>query len=118
MIYMKRKEIATQRLFIREHEMRDIEAMHKLYSDENVMYYLENLKSLKIEDTISKLNEAINEQSNLNRKKFYFKIEDEKNYIGEIGFTIIDDLNKKNIADIGFFILSEFWGNGFAAEAA
>lgn len=115
MILMK-----TKRLVIREHEIEDIHVVHKLYSNPKVMYYLQDLRTSTIEETLLSLKAAIEEIHREKRIKYYFKIEDleSKEYIGEIGYTVRLDTPIGKIVNLGYFILPEFWGKGITTEAA
>ena len=58
--------------------------------------------------------------SNCARVRFYFAIELKASgkVIGETGFEWSPDADGERSGEIGYFLQSEFWGNGYATEAA
>ena len=112
--------LKTNRLIISDHEYSDLDAMHKLLSHETAMYYLQDIKTETLEESMENLTIAINEANSENRKKYFFKMvySDTGEYVGEIGFTVTQDTPMGKIVNLGYFILPEFWGQGFVTEAA
>lgn len=112
--------IETKRLIIRDHILDDLESLHNLISDDEVMYYLPDIKTRSIEESRIDLNEAISESKNRkNRLKYYFAIfAKNNNYIGEIGYSVISSnpLDEK-IVHLGYFIHKKYWGKGITTEA-
>ncbi len=112
-------EIHTQRLIISEHEDADLNEMHRLLSDKKTMYYMQDILTNTIAESRENLEVAIKEQSKEKREKYFFKITDlQLGYIGEIGFTVVIDCPAGKVVHLGYFILPEFWGNGYITEAA
>ncbi|MDP4089376.1 MAG: GNAT family protein [Bacillota bacterium] len=112
--------LETERLIIRENEERDLDKLHELLSDREVMYYLEFGASTR-DDTRKNLNLSIEEQARgKDREKFYFTIEERGvvNYVGQIGFDIIARNESGGICDLGYFIHKRYWGMGYTTEAA
>ena len=112
--------LKTNRLTISDHTSEDLIPMHKLLSNSKTMYFLDDIKTETLEDTQRNLDTAIGEISNPNRTKYFFKIvESETNkYVGEIGFTIKLKTPQGSVAELGYFILPEFWSQGVTTEAA
>ncbi|SDY92582.1 Protein N-acetyltransferase, RimJ/RimL family [Evansella caseinilytica] len=112
--------IHTERLIIRDHIESDLEALHKLISNKEVMNYLPEIMTETIEESKLNLHEAIEESKNDNRVKYYFAIINKKTdqFIGEIGFTKIKECTEGNILNLGYFIFKEYWGRGYAVEAS
>jgi RimJ/RimL family protein N-acetyltransferase len=54
------------------------------------------------------------------RARFYFAIElkASRKVIGETGFEWTPDADEERSGEIGYFLESEFWGKGYATEAA
>ena len=112
-------EIQTKRLIIRDHIEQDLDTMHTLLSNPVAMYYLEDIKTNTVEETKQNLQTAIDEIGMEDRTKYFFRIEDKNNrYIGEIGFTVRLDTPAGRVVELGYFILPEFWGQGYTTEAA
>ena len=109
----------TDRLTIRDHRHADAASHHVLLSDPEVMYYLQDIMTDNFEKSSSNLQEAIEEISNPDRSKFFFRIEDRKTgeHIGEIGYAVTGYSKNGKIVNAGYFIKKEFWGNGYTAEA-
>lgn len=112
--------LTTKRLTISDHSPEDLEPMHKLLLNPEAMYFLDDIKTETIEDTQRNLATAIEEISNPNRTKYFFKIvkSETGNYVGEIGFTIRLKTPMGSVAEMGYFILPEYWGQGIVTEAA
>lgn len=112
--------IETNRLIIRDHLHSDLDSMHKLLSDSLAMYYLPDIRTNSFEESKLNLETAIKEASLIDRQKFFFTIvnKKERNYIGEIGFTITENTPKGKRVHLGYFILQKYWGKGFVTEAA
>ena len=53
-------KLFTERLIIRDLEIIDLENHHKLLSDKNVMYYLQDIQTNNLEESKENLNNAIN----------------------------------------------------------
>lgn len=112
--------IETERLIIRENEEQDMDKLHELLSDREVMYYM-GFGSSSIEDTRSNLKVSIEEQlRGKDREKYYFAIEEKQttNYVGQIGFDIKAKNENGGICDLGYFIHKRYWGLGYTTEAA
>lgn len=112
--------IETERLIIRDHVEQDIYSLHKLISDDKTMYYLPEIKTNNLDESLENLYEAIKESKLKNRSKYYFAIvlKDTNEYIGEIGYTVLINSPEGKVVNLGYFILPEYWGNGFVSEAA
>jgi ribosomal-protein-alanine N-acetyltransferase len=110
--------IKTNRLFIREYHDSDLDKYCNLLLDSDVNRYLgswvprtrESAKQLFIE-------EILGQQEGSSRSKFIFAVELSSTIelIGNIGFTIV---NENSIADIGWIFRKQYWGFGYATEAA
>lgn len=111
--------LKTKRLIIRDHKPQDLESMHQLLSNEEAMYYIQDIKTNTIEETAENLNIAIAEAQQENRTKYFFRIEDAstQEYIGEIGFTVTLSTPLGNVANLGYFVLPKHWGKGITTEA-
>lgn len=112
-------KLETERLIIRDHVEDDIYSLHKLISDEKVMYYLPEIKTKSLDESMENLYEAIKESKLNNRTKYYFGIvlKDSNEYVGEIGYTVLLDSTEGKVVNLGYFILQEYWGKGFTSEA-
>ena len=84
------------------------------------MRYLPDIRCHTIDDVRKNLETAVQEAHNPHRTKYFFVIETQENrqFVGEIGFTIICSKATSGIAHLGYFILPEYWGRGYTTEAA
>lgn len=113
-------KLQTKRLFIRDHIEEDLTSLHSLISDKKVMFYLEDIMTNTLEESNENLKVSMDEAKLSNREKYFFAITNSETgeYIGEIGFTVLIDCPQGKIAELGYFILPKFWGQGIVTEAA
>ncbi|MDD7793298.1 GNAT family N-acetyltransferase [Clostridium sp. 'White wine YQ'] len=113
-------KLETERLIIRDHIEEDINSLHSLISNDEAMYYLPEIKTHTLDESMENLYEAIKEANLENRAKFFFGIiiKATNEYVGEIGYTITINSLKGKVVNLGYFILPKFWGKGFVTEAA
>jgi len=111
-------KLTTDRLVIRDHIGPDISDLHSLLSDPVAMRFIPDLFSTSLSDSEENLRVAIEEAASGNRSKYFFAITKEEKYIGEIGFTILENTHAFSVAELGYFIKPEFWGKGYVTEAA
>jgi ribosomal-protein-alanine N-acetyltransferase len=109
--------LQTNRLYIRELEMKDIDNVHQLHT----LPETDEFNTLGIPETIQVteklLSEWLNEQSQQPRNSYVFGIDlkDDKTFIGLIGIK----LGKKNYktAEVWFKVHKDFWRKGYTTEA-
>jgi len=107
--------LETERLILRDYKETDLDEMHRLWSDEKTMYYLDDILCKTIDDTIGYLNTGM-----ANSDGHYFCICEKPNdsFIGSIGYTIISTTPLGKIVHLGAMFLPEYHGKGYAPEAA
>lgn len=116
---MSKIYLETNRLIIRDHVTEDLPTMHTLLSNAKAMYYLQDLQTFSLEGSMENLRTAIEAVDEIPRTKFFLRIElKDGTYVGEIGFTVCLDTPLGKVAELGYFILPQFWGRGIATEAA
>lgn len=112
--------IKSDRLYIRDHKIEDLEPYHRLISDRESMLYLPDLYSSKKIESERSLRSAIDESLlGKERKNFFFGIFlKDGTYLGEIGYTVtsVDNLGEKMV-HLGYFIYRDFWNMGYVSEA-
>jgi ribosomal-protein-alanine N-acetyltransferase len=88
-------------------------------SDEETMYYLADSMTHSEDESAANLNATIVDAHNRNRVKYFFTIEtrDSGVFIGSIGYTVKFVTPVGKVVDAGYFILPDFWRNGYATEA-
>lgn len=112
-------QIYTERLIIREPRLDDSEQLHKLMSDLDTMYYLQDISTKNIEETRSNLLETISQINKEDRIRYFFSIENKvnHNFIGNVGYTVDSFTSKGKFVGLGYFILPEFHNKGYMTEA-
>lgn len=109
--------LKTERLNIRELELKDIINVHELHS----LPETDEFNTLGIPETIQEteklLLEWLNDQNQQPRKSYVFAIDlkDDKKFIGLIAIN----LGKKNYrtAEVWFKLHKDFWNEGYTTEA-
>jgi len=112
-------KLFTDRLIIRDLNINDLENHYELMSNNNVMYYLQDIKKNSIEESEEDLNKTINGANSTNRKYYFFVIENKitNEFIGEIGYTVLNNTPCGKQVDLGYFINEEYWNKGYTTEA-
>lgn len=112
--------LETERLIIRDHVMEDLKDHHRLMSDIEVMSYIQDIMTHSLEESKENLQFSIMESKQVNRKCYFFAIleKESEKFVGSIGFTILDRSEGAGNAELGYFILRDFWGKGYTTEAA
>lgn len=111
-------QITTPRLLIRDHREDDLSAYHNLLTNATVMRK-HSETSQSIQQTKERLERAIEQISLLQRKEYFFCIEDRETcgYIGEIGLTVTEFTPVGKLVKVGYFIHNHYWGQGYTTEA-
>ena len=111
--------IETERLIIRDYIEDDIEAFHRLFTNDEVMLLMPEVKTSSLDESKKYLYEAIVESKYEDRRKFFFAItlKDTGEYIGEIGYSTVIDCDEGRVVNLGYFIFPEYWGKGLVPES-
>ena len=106
--------LETERLVIRDYVEADLNDMHRLWSDKAAMYYLDDIWCETIEDTAGYLENGLT-----NADGHYFCICDRAtgDYMGSIGYSIIDVTPLGKIVHMGYMLLPEHHRQGYMTEA-
>lgn len=110
------KELNTKRIKFREIEQKDLKHLHRLLTDKDVNKYIP-LPKMTIEKTTDLLSSIINDKNLIDRERFFFILEDLNNS-KTIGSIVLKRTDKNNTAILGYSFFKEFWGKGYASEAA
>lgn len=114
-------EFKSNRLFFREFNIEDYELYCSIFSNEQVMRYawidcMENEEELSGAFAEMIKNNIIGE----GRKEYYFSVysSEDGRYLG-IALVMVSFRGKLALSgEIGYFLLPEFWGKGYATEIA
>ena len=108
------KNLTTERLFLRNYEMNDLQNFHSLYSNSEVLNFSNNIPHEDISESKKILSVIIkNYSDNKSSVKALF-LKSNKCYIGEAGVFSYNESNKRAV--IGYNILPDYWGKGYATE--
>ena len=112
-------KLFTDRLIIRDFNISDLKNHHELVSNNSVMYYLQHIKKNSIEESEENLNITINDTKLKDRKYYFFLIENRNTneFIGEIGYTVLNNTPYGKLVDLGYFINEKYWNKGYTTEA-
>lgn len=107
--------IETKRLILREFAEDDFEDIYKFKSDPKVVKYLTWGPSSR-EETLTSLRSQISFQNETKRQLYILAVvlKNTKSVIGNALFMIRN--NNFDTAEIGFFLNSDFWRNGYGKE--
>ena len=107
--------IESDRLILRDYKETDLTDMHRLWSDEKTMYYLDDILCKSINDSEKYLKIGIASSDG-----HYFCICEKGTgkYMGSIGYTITDTTPLGKIVHLGSMLLPEYHRQGYSAEAA
>lgn len=109
--------LETERLELREFIKSDWKAVHEYARDPEVVRYLEWGPNTA-DETVGFLDGTISCQRERPRRVFEFAVvlKEEKKLIGGCGIRIND--HDKELAEVGYCFNRDYWGRGFASEAA
>ncbi len=114
-IFINLPTLETERLILRKLQYSDREAIFKYAQNENVAKHLIWSAHKDIVDTIGFLN-LVYESYNDNRAAPWgIQFKDDSRIIGTAGFVSWD--KEKNMAEIGYVLAEEYWGEGIITEA-
>ena len=111
-------KITTDRLVIRDHIPADLPHWHRLFNDTQNMRFVEHLQCHSIEESRTRLQSSIDAIHATPRVKYFFAVElfGTGEFIGTIGF-MTEPKGDGLLGGIGWFLLPEHQGQGYAAEA-
>lgn len=104
----------TERLVIRSFRSDEVEKVYQLDSNYKVMKYITEGITLSKSESKKRLCSFIeNYQQNDRLGVWLVELKDKKEFIGRASLLKNEDLN---IIEIGYRLLPEFWGKGYASE--
>jgi [ribosomal protein S5]-alanine N-acetyltransferase len=111
-------KIEGERIFLRDHQASDLDAYHAWLSDPDTTHYLA-WRSTSREASLIQLAEAMYENEQQPRRKYYLAavLKSTQQILGDAGFTIESQNADGGVAELGYFLLKPYWGQGYATEA-
>ena len=115
-----KKPIETERLILRELKLSDAEGMFELDSNPNVHLFLGNRPVKHIDESIEYIKFVHKQYKDLGTGRWAVVLKETNEFIGWSGIKFITNEinNHKNFYEIGYRLKEEFWGKGYAYEAA
>lgn len=111
--------IETERLILRDHRMADLPSHHLLFSDEEVMEYLPEIRTGTLFESYENLKQSVEEIGASGRRLYFLRMEKKNgDHVGEMGYTVLSECPAGKTAGLGYFLNKRYWGRGYAAEAA
>ncbi|HEX3047845.1 MAG TPA: GNAT family protein [Bacillota bacterium] len=111
--------IEGERIILRDHLKTDLEDMHEWRSDNEVMRFAPNMKTTSLAETKIQLVDDITESLRTQRVKYFLAVVLKSGeIIGDAGFTVLCRNDNGGIANMGYFLKRQFWGQGYGTEAA
>lgn len=109
--------IETQRLILRSWQDEDIPHLARMNSDERVMEYF--LKTLSYEETITLYNQIQEEFTRYGFGAYAVQEKQSGAFVGFVGLhNVTFEVDFAPAVEILWRLLPEFWGKGYATEAA
>lgn len=111
--------IPSDRLVLRTYMQEDIEAHHRLLSDADNLYYLQDIVTAGVEESKKNLMQGILWAGQSPREKLFLAAvrREDGAYLGSAGYTTAAFTPEGKVVDAGWFFLPEHHHQGYATEA-
>ena len=85
--------LETERLCLRDYVETDFEAYYKLKTDDETMYYMQDIKLDDLENAQAEFKDVLADMESNHRQYYFFHMElkDTHEQVGSIGYTVVDD---------------------------
>jgi len=106
--------LETDRLILRDQIETDLNDLHRLWSDKETMFFLEDITTRTIEESAEQLKVGI-----ANADGHYFSICEKSTgqIMGCIGYTLTETTPLGKTAHMGYMLLPEYHKRGYMPEA-
>lgn len=112
-------QIKTKRLILRPVKIEDAQDFFEMDSNPKVHLYLGNNPVTSIEQSKAMLNDILEQYKTNSLGRLAIINKDTQEFIGWSGLKYEKNLRKEfNYYDLGYRLKEEFWGKGYATEAA
>ena len=106
--------LETERLVLRRYEEADIDMQYEIITDDRLSKYIK-FPDLTKEEELEYIKDCIKKADNSKYEKWVITLKDNNIPIGNIS---VNEINKKNnYCTVGYVIMYEYWGKGYASEA-
>lgn len=106
--------LETERLVLRRYEETDIDMQYEIITDNRLSKYIK-FPDLTKEEELEYIRDCIKNADDSKYEKWVITLKDKNIPIGNIS---VNEINKKNnYCTVGYVIMYEYWGKGYASEA-
>ena len=116
--------LETERLILRTWELTDVEEGYAIWGDKEVMRYFPDATILNREQVLDSIKRGIDHQMKYGYQHWAVILKAENKLIGACGFNHFEDRsdngyeNLPETIEMAFHFQKNYWGNGYASEAA
>ena len=107
-------KIETERLILRRYKETDIDMQYEVLTDDRLARYIK-FPNLTKEEELECIKKWIEEADDSKCEKWVITLKDDNTPIGNISVNRIE--KKHNYCNVGYVILYDYWGKGYASEA-
>lgn len=113
-------EFRSERLLFREFGTDDYQLFSSVFSNEQIMKYAYMDQIDNESDMLAYFNQVIENNSSEKRNSYEFAVflSSDGSFIGYAVILLHYHLSHVKDGEIGYFLLPQFWGNGYATEIA
>lgn len=114
-------EFESKRLMFREFNPEDYEAFASVFSDERVMEYAYMDRITDTDEMLRTFNQLLENKGAAEQRgsyEFAVFLKTDGSFIGDAKIFIRYQNSMVSHGEIGYFLLPQFWGRGFASEIA
>ena len=106
--------LETERLILRRYKESDIDMQYKILTDKRLHKFI-TLPSYTKEEELECIKKWIEDADIDKCEKWVITLKDKDIPIGNISINMVN--KKSNYCNVGYVILYEYWGKGYATEA-
>lgn len=107
-------KLETERLILRRYKESDIDMQYEVLTDDRLAKYIK-FPNLTKEEELDCIKDWIKNADDSKYEKWVITLKDKDIPIGNISVNGIE--KKHNYCNVGYVILYDYWGKGYAAEA-